>query len=1005
MKKLLFALSWICLISAEILAQNHSEIGFPAISNFSPKEYDAFRQNWAIAQDDRGIMYFGNTDGLLEYDGNSWQLYTIPNKSAILGIAFGEDKKLYVGAQADLGYFLPDPFGQMKFTSLLDYIPESSRDFSNVTEIHVNQGKVFFNSEKYLLIWDIEKREFQIIPSENGFHILFKVNENIYVREWGVGLKIWENNKLTLVQGGELFANERIYSLLPFIAEPESLLLVTRTMGIFKYVDSTFIPFETEVQQFIKENLIYLPGTVLQDGNMLLNTLNGGSILIDQEGNEVARYNHEIGIINNTVYFSYQDKAGGIWLATENGISRIDYASPISYFDSRSGITTYSHDIIRHEGTIYAGTANGIFTLDPSTSIFHQLNNFNKQSWTFLEVEDDLLIGSADGLFKIKSGNLIPIKRTIENEFLVNELIQSSVNPSRIFVGVNSGIWSMVKNGPNWVEEGQILEVFDQPTSLQEDENGNLWMGTFSNGLFKVSFPNIDGDSPLIQDAVIENYDDKNGLQDGIVYAKKLNGKMYFGTTDSIYQYDESENRFLIDTTDNLVATFYELKANQDRVPLTEDLLGRVWLGNKKTIAIGEVKEETNWEWTTFPFRRISDEAIYSIYAEKNGLTWFASGEGFIRYDFGKKNSSPQEFTTLIRAVSNGNDSIIALGGNQEYSQIPELKFKNNALKFRFAATSYERKNANQFSTFLEGFDDSWSPWSVETQKTYTNLSPGEYTFQVKGTNLLGYESPIASYSFIILPPWYRTWWAYLIYAFLLGNIIVAIVQIRAYYLKKENRILEEKVQHRTKQLKKSIEDLKAAQAQLIQAEKMASLGELTAGIAHEIQNPLNFVNNFSELNKELIADLKEEIEKGDLEEVKLIADDIESNEEKINNHGKRAGAIVKGMLEHSRSNSGEKTLTDLNALADEYLRLSYHGLRAKDKSFSADFKTDFDPNLPKLEVVSQDIGRVLLNLINNAFYAVNEKAISGIDGYSPEVIVSSKKTETGIEISVKDNG
>ncbi|MBN3521000.1 GHKL domain-containing protein [Algoriphagus lutimaris] len=205
--------------------------------------------------------------------------------------------------------------------------------------------------------------------------------------------------------------------------------------------------------------------------------------------------------------------------------------------------------------------------------------------------------------------------------------------------------------------------------------------------------------------------------------------------------------------------------------------------------------------------------------------------------------------------------------------------------------------------------------------------------------------------------------------------------------------------------LEKSLEELKSTQSQLIQSEKMASLGQLTAGIAHEIQNPLNFVNNFSDVNRELIAELKEEIEKGDLEEVKLIASDIEANEEKINHHGKRADAIVKGMLEHSRASSGEKTHTDLNALADEFVRLSYHGLRAKDKSFNADFKLELDTNLPKVNVVASDIGRVLLNLINNAFYAVNEKAKENLEGYKPEVIVSTKKTKNGVEISVSDNG
>jgi len=202
-----------------------------------------------------------------------------------------------------------------------------------------------------------------------------------------------------------------------------------------------------------------------------------------------------------------------------------------------------------------------------------------------------------------------------------------------------------------------------------------------------------------------------------------------------------------------------------------------------------------------------------------------------------------------------------------------------------------------------------------------------------------------------------------------------------------------------------TLNELKTTQTQLVQAEKMASLGELTAGIAHEIQNPLNFVNNFSEVNAELITELNEEIENGDLEEVKAIAEDIAGNEEKIMHHGKRAEAIVKGMLMHSRVSSRDKQETDINALADEYLRLSYHGLRAKDKSFNADFILNADENLPKVNVIAQDIGRVLLNLINNAFYTVSEKAKQIEKGYKPTVVVTTKKLNSNIEISVKDNG
>ena len=213
------------------------------------------------------------------------------------------------------------------------------------------------------------------------------------------------------------------------------------------------------------------------------------------------------------------------------------------------------------------------------------------------------------------------------------------------------------------------------------------------------------------------------------------------------------------------------------------------------------------------------------------------------------------------------------------------------------------------------------------------------------------------------------------------------------------------KLESAKQQVEKTLTDLKQAQTQLVQSEKMASLGELTAGIAHEIQNPLNFVNNFSEVSKELLDEMKTELETGNTEDAKDIADDVIQNLEKINHHGKRADAIVKSMLQHSRSSSGKKEPADINGLADEYLRLAYHGLRAKDKSFNAKFETEFDSSIGKINIISQDIGRVLVNLINNAFYAVSERKKQESNGYEPTVTVYTKKIDDKIEIKVKDNG
>lgn len=235
--------------------------------------------------------------------------------------------------------------------------------------------------------------------------------------------------------------------------------------------------------------------------------------------------------------------------------------------------------------------------------------------------------------------------------------------------------------------------------------------------------------------------------------------------------------------------------------------------------------------------------------------------------------------------------------------------------------------------------------------------------------------------------------------------LLLSFTIYRRYIFKTRELDHSKKIESAFGALQKSHLVLRETQAQLIQSEKMASLGELTAGIAHEIQNPLNFVNNFSEVSTELIDEMNTEIDKGNTADAKLLGLDLKQNMEKIIHHGKRAVDIVKGMLQHSRSSTSVKEPTNINKLADEYLRLAYHGLRAKDISFNATMKTDFDGTIGNINIIPQDIGRVILNLITNAFYVVNEKAKQNIAGYDPTVVVSTRKVKDKAEISVKDNG
>ena len=334
-----------------------------------------------------------------------------------------------------------------------------------------------------------------------------------------------------------------------------------------------------------------------------------------------------------------------------------------------------------------------------------------------------------------------------------------------------------------------------------------------------------------------------------------------------------------------------------------------------------------------------------------------------------------------------------------------ELPYNQNSLSFSYASSDVFNRDQLTYRFILDGEDEDWTYAATTTKtKNYYNLKPGNYTFKVAARSFSDTWSVPSELTFTINPPWWQTWWAYLIWALVLASVLRVYISFRARKLKKENRMLEERVTHRTSQLNNKIDELKATQSQLIQSEKMASLGELTAGIAHEIQNPLNFVNNFSEVNVELIDEMQEELKAGNHEEVIEISNDIKENQKKIYHHGRRADSIVKGMLKHSRNTSGEKEPTNINAIADEYLRLAYHGLRAKDKSFNATLNTDFDESIGNVNVAGQDMGRVILNLITNALHAISPNTLDGTDK-KPTIWVSTKNVGDTVVIKIKDNG
>ncbi|MFD2200405.1 ATP-binding protein [Shivajiella indica] len=981
------------LLSAQSIFE---QVGRLPVTVYTNEEYGGDPSVLASIQSEEGLMYFGTATGIHEYDGVSWRsLFKSNELIGILSFAKDNTGRIFYTGQ-DFGFLEADSKGETRAVSLLHLIPEELRSNFVADEIHFWNGSILLRTRDHHLIQlalneDLTLKSLKSWQAETRFGKSFLVEDQIYVQQAERGLYRLEGDGLKMIPGTDIFGKERLSAIHPYSkVKGNSLLLGAAGTGFYLYEDGVLTRFPTEVNNTLNS-------ATTHKGNYFLSIYGAGIVMMNQEGEIIKRISTDQGLPSDIVYSVYFDQTGGLWATTDDGMARIAINTPILSFGKESGIDSRVRNIQKVGDQFYLGTSTGLLKFDIGEKKFKaalQTASLLYDSWADGE---DLIIANSGNLELIRDGKTIRFYQVKEGNRAQTILIPKS-NPNLLLVGATNGLMvyqrGLSKEYP-WEYRGNVPGVESVGTILYEDKDGKVISGNGEN-LFVLDPKDIglETDDPTkMKVAVFET----NRLE---TRYSLIDGEFYISSSEGMLKYSSKEGEF--------VATEDFSAIEKDIFDFNQDKSGIIWyesLDKKKYILNRDAEGKF-----------VRDERPNSIapylstedFIDEDSIMWFGTPKGLVRYDPKKDNQSDKKFFTLIRRIETKTDTIPLLFYGRK-KDIAAVERKENSYRFEFAAPYFEEEKKTKYQTYLEGFDPEWVDWNDNKFKEYTNLSPGTYTFYVRAMAYTGRVSEEAAYSFVVLPPWFATWWAYLLYALLMGGIITAIVKWRSQKLKAENRILEERVNERTAELEKSLTELKATQAQLIQSEKMASLGELTAGIAHEIQNPLNFVNNFSEVSKELLAEMKEELATGSKEEAEAIADDVIQNLEKIHHHGKRADAIVKGMLQHSRTGSGKKELTDLNALSDEYLRLAYHGLRAKDKSFQADFKTDLDPNLPKLEVMPQDMGRVLLNLINNAFYAVNEKRKklldSGDTSYKPMVKVKTQSLENAIEIAVMDNG
>jgi len=701
-----------------------------------------------------------------------------------------------------------------------------------------------------------------------------------------------------------------------------------------------------------------------------------GEIWISNEHHELYRIDpFQTGFsevkMNGSVNHFFEDTSGNLWIATgDHGLVMVNPKTNIKkeYLHNPNDSFSISSNILafiqqRKDKQLWIGSWNGLNLFNPQTSRFTKYfyNPASKDQgqdttgvFELLETETEIYFGAYRGL-NVKSKN--------------------------------SGIITHYVNNPldsNSISAGGVVSFFNKG-------DGNIWMSVWN------------GDGAALELFNTKTKQFKHYLKGLIVWDifKSSNSKMWVGTSNGLYYRNDSSDSFI--QVGPETAEFRKTRVKS----MTEDRDKNIW--GVSSLGIFRLFGD---RFGTFDVGALPYAPSFRA---SNGELFFGNPHGYYKcFADNTFNQQPAQIEITdfkINGVSVMPYNEKILKGPIEESEEITIRHDQNKFSVDFAGIHFSDPENNIHQYMLDGYEIDWREAREEKAVNYFNVPTGHYVFRIKVASSYGVIAE-KSIRIIVLPPWWQTWWAYTLYLLLLALAIWVFIRWRTRTLQKEKDILETKVALRTKELQQekavveiTLTELKSTQNQLIQSEKMASLGELTAGIAHEIQNPLNFVNNFSELNSELIAEMKQEIDKGNMEDVRLIASDIDENQKKILFHGQRAGSIVKSMLQHSRTSKGMKEPTDINALCDEYLHIAYHGLRAKDKSFNALMKTNFAENIENIYVIPQDIGRVLLNLYNNAFYAVTEKNKQQPENYEPTISVSTKKLTNNIEIKVRDNG
>jgi len=807
MKNTFFLIVGVFLFSHNVFSQNTHKEGSPYIQNYDNEDYNTpENQTWSILQDKSGVMYFGNNNGLLEFDGNNWKLIETPTKSIVRSLVMDDRTgRIYVGAAGDFGYLQTDSIGIMQYISLLDKVPEEYKDFEDVRKIVVLDKQIIFVSYAYAFI--LENNKIKTLAPDNRFHFGFGVNNKFYIRELGKGLFTLENNSLKFIEQSEQFANDRIYVMLPY--EDDKILMITGNQGVFIYSPNSetnkFVKLSSfrEIDEFNNKNQIYY-GVKLSEEQLVFGSFQDGIIIINKKGTIIRRINKKSGLQGPMAFSLYVDSKKNIWAGLNNGISYILLNSPFSLYNKNNRLYGNTYTAKAYKDRVYVGTSQGLYYKNQQNT-FTMLENTKGPSWHLIELQDQLLLGHFEGVYTSKDSFEKNIFHNTETVWALSKM----QNDTTILAGTSNGLRLLEYYNGNWRLKHSIKGFKEYSRHIQTDSENIIWVSHQNKGVFKLKL-NESFDSVV----ELNFFDSSHGLPSNInnyvfkIKTDNTNSQILFGTEKGIYEYNMQTNKFESNKKFNklLVGRGFIDQFDQDEE-------GNIFYQQGAEKGILHYQKDGTYKPERIPFLKFKDQYVEHISFVSSNTTLFCTNKGIIQYNHKIKPDYDVSYQVIIGQVF-ANDSLI-FNGTQKVIKNVKLPYKYNNIQFAFSALYYEDHDKTKYSYYLEGSSDKWSEWSVKTEKEYTHLPEGNYIFKVKAKNIYEKESIVAKYEFEISAPWYRTYWAYSGYFIMIGLFVFALIRLNSQRLIKEKKKLETKVLEATEEVKTRNAKLREAKSQL----------------------------------------------------------------------------------------------------------------------------------------------------------------------------------------------